>query len=381
MTTNVIDLFARGNQELFHSAFIAWLLDEHGSHGLGSRFLGAFTANLPAQIAGRLTGPLAVRTEYPSGGSRFDVLLEPRSASSPSTPFKGLVVENKIKSLGNAVQLDKYLAQGFDVLVLALLPETLDDDAKRNYPFVTYSLVQDVLQRLALDPTNHYHFLIREYRDFLGKTLSTYDLIARYCNGEIPPAEFREGAEKALSGSVLRDNDIRTYSYYYYYRLAEYIEHSAPDLVFGTRTYSEAERDNENTKWHYEKNMQGPPFMEAILYRPCDTPPWKLHPAIASIKTSKPIQIAPRIEVWLDLNSIVKADDLDPIVGSLMLGTWSPEVKQTLRTLEPYTSILKRRPRADRNFHYEYLPLSDIRFERIVSRIRRALRLICDCAA
>jgi len=79
MATNVFDLFARGNQELFHSAFIAWLLDEHGSHGLGSRFLDQFRLSLPAQIAGRLTGPVAVRTEYRSGGSRFDLLLEPRS--------------------------------------------------------------------------------------------------------------------------------------------------------------------------------------------------------------------------------------------------------------------------------------------------------------
>lgn len=380
MSANVIDLFARGNQELFHSAFIAWLLDEHGSHGFGSRFVKEFTSRLPAQIAGRLTEPLAVRTEYRSGGSRFDILLESRSPSPSPTSFKGLVLENKIKNFGNAVQLDKYLAQGFDVLVLTLLLETLDDTARRCYPVVTYSLVQDILDRLPLDPANHYHFLVREYRAFLKKTLSTYELIARYCNGDVSPSEFRGAVKTALSGSVLRDNDVRTYSYYYYHLLAEHIRNSAPDLAFGTRTYADADRDNENTKWQYEKNMQGPPFMEAIIYRPCDTPPWKLHSALASIKTSKPIQIAPRVEVWLDLNSIVTADGADPIVGSLMLGTWAPELKQALRTLEPYASLLKRRPRADRNFHWESLALSDIRFERIVPRIRNALRLICDYA-
>lgn len=380
MATNVIDLFARGNQELFHSAFIGWLLDEHGSHGLGSRFLGEFTASLPAQIACRLTVPLGVRTEYRSGGSRFDVLLEPRSPSFATTPFKGLVLENKIKSFGNAVQLDRYSAQGFDVLVLALITETLDDAAKRRYPVVTYSLVRDLLQQLPLDPANHYHFLIREYRTFLAQTLSTYELIARYCNGDVSQAEFTAGVKTTLSGSTLRDNDIRTYSYYYYYLLDEYIQRSAPDLAFGTRTYAGAERDNENTRWQYEKNMQGPPFMEAIIYRPCDTPPWKLYAALASIKTSKPIQIAPRIEVWLDLNRIVAPGGPDPIVGSAMLGTWAPELKQALRTLKPYASTLTRRPRADRNFHYESLALSDIPFEKIVARIRRTLRLIFDYA-
>jgi hypothetical protein len=381
VTTNVIDLFARGNQELFHSAFIGWLLDEHGSHGLGSQFLGEFTASLPAQIAGRLTVPLRVRTEYPSGGSRFDVLLEPLSPSLETAPFKGLVLENKIKSFGNAVQLDKYSAQGFDVLVLALIPETLDDAAKRRYPVVTYSLIHDLLQRLPLDPTNPYHFLIREYRTFLAHTLSTYELIARYCNSDISQTEFMAGVRTALSGSILRDNDIRTYSYYYYYLLAEYIQCSAPDLAFGTRTYVDAERDNENTQWQFEKNMQGAPFMEAIIYRPCDTPPWKLQTALASIETSKPIQIAPRIEVWLDLNRIVAAaDGPDPVVGSIMLGTWAPELKQALRTLKPYASTLTPRPRADRNFHYESLALSDIAFEKIIARIRRALRLIFDYA-
>ena len=92
----------------------------------------------------------------------------------------------------------------------------------------------------------------------------------------------------------------------------------------------------------------------------------------------QPIQIAPRVEVWLDLNSVVMADNPDPPVGSLMLGTWTPELKQALRTHEPYATSLKRRPRADRNFHHESLALSDIRFEKIIPRIRDALRLICD---
>jgi hypothetical protein len=377
---NVIDLFARGNQELFHSAFIAWLFDEHGTHGLGSRFLREFTAGLPSQIADRLTGPLVVETEYQSGRSRFDILLKPRSPSPSPAAFKGLVLENKIKSFGNAMQLDKYLKQGFDVLVLALLRETLDDDAKRKYTVVTYSLVRDLLQRLPLEPANHYHFLIREYHAFLAKTLSTYDLIARYCNGDVSPAEFTEALKTALAGSVLRDNDIRTYSYYYYHLLAERITYFEPDLAFGTRMYADAERHNESTRWLYEKNMQGQPFMEAII-RPCDTAPWKLHSALGSINTSKSIQIAPRIEVWLDLNRIATADDRDPAVGSLMLGTWAPELKQALRTLEPYSTSLKRRPRADRNFHHESLTLSDVRFEKLIPRIRDALRLICDYTA
>ena len=374
ITNNVIDLFARGNQELFHSAFIAWLLDEDGSHGLGPRFLREFISKLPANIADHLTGSLVVRTEYRRGASRFDILLEPHSASAS---FKGLVLENKIKSFGNAVQLRKYTDQGYDVVILAFLSETLDDAAKKSYPIVKYSDVNDVLQKLLpLDPANHYQFLVQEYHTFLAQTLSSYESIVQYCNGSVSPSDFRAKLNLCLSSSVLRDNDIRTYSYYYYYLLAEYIRQSAPDLVFGTRTYTEAERDKKNTKWEFEKNLQGPPYMEAIIYSPCDTPPWKLHNKLDLITASELVQIAPRIEVWLDLCKIASLNDPNPIVGTLMLGTWSPKLKQTLKTDQYYASKLKPKPRANRNFHCESLSLHDIQFETIVERIRCALQLI-----
>ena len=375
MTNNVIDLFARGNQELFHSAFIAWLLDKQGTHDLGSKFLDGFKSKLPKNISDRLKGSLKVLTEYRLGSFRFDIALKLESTSSNA--FEGLVLENKIKSFGNAVQLDNYnKSLGVDVVVLALLPETLDDAARNSYPVVKYSDVNDILQELPLDPANHYQFLVHEYRTFLSQTLSTYKSIAQYCNGSTSMSDFLAELKTGLSSSVLRDNDIRTYSYYYYYLLAEYIGKSTPDLVFGTRTYAQAEQDKENTKWEFEKNLPGPPYMEAIIFRPCDTSPWKLHAALASIHTSEPVTIAPRIEVKLDPNRICTADAHNPIVGTLMLGTWNSDLKQALRNNEPYASTLKRKQRANRNFHCEDLALSEIPFETIIPRIRRALTLI-----
>lgn len=374
MTNNVIDLFARGNQELFHSAFIAWLLDENGSHGLRDRFLREFIGRLPNGIAGRLIGSLQVLTEYRQGNLRFDILLKPNSNSGAS--FLGLVLENKVKSFGNSIQLDNYKKAGFDVVVIALLPETLDDEAKKNYTIIKYSDINHILGTLALDPANHHQFLVLEYQRFLEQTLSTYNSIELYCKGSISVSDFRNKLKTSISNSVVRDNDVRTYSYYYYYLLAKYIVPFASDLAFGTRTYRDAKRDNENTKWEFEKNLQGPPYMEALIYRPCNTPPWKLYDQLASIKTNEPVCIAPRIEVWLDLNKIVEANDPRRKVGTLMLGTWAPELKEALRTLQPYANKLTPKPRASRNFHCEDLTLSDIPFEKIVDRIRGALKLI-----
>src|SRR4051794_13722152 len=38
----IIDILRKGNQELFHSSIIAWLLDPLAEHGLDTGFLNAF---------------------------------------------------------------------------------------------------------------------------------------------------------------------------------------------------------------------------------------------------------------------------------------------------------------------------------------------------
>jgi len=91
--------------------------------------------------------------------------------------------------------------------------------------------------------------------------------------------------------------------------------------------------------------------------------------------TSGERRFARRVEALL-----CRTDEPDPNVGTLMLGTWNQELKQALRTREPYASTLKRRPRAKRNFHCESLALSDIQFQSIECRIRNALQVIFDYA-
>src|SRR5262249_51037471 len=129
MSRNVIDIFARGNQELFHSAFLAWLMVDHESHGLGKSFRSRIITRLRKGSDYDPDGEYEVATEYRSGRSRFDIILRPKD---PAKPDKGLILENKIKSFGNYLQLDKYKDEGHDVAVLALLPETLDEDTKRR---------------------------------------------------------------------------------------------------------------------------------------------------------------------------------------------------------------------------------------------------------
>jgi hypothetical protein len=95
MSRNVIDIFARGNQELFHSAFLAWLMDDHENHGLGKSFRSCMISRLPENFGYDPNAEYEIATEYRSGRSRFDIILRPIDAAKPG---KGLVLENKIKS-------------------------------------------------------------------------------------------------------------------------------------------------------------------------------------------------------------------------------------------------------------------------------------------
>jgi hypothetical protein len=378
MHANIIDLFAKGNQELFHSSFIAWLLDENGSHGLGRRFLNAFATLLAPEVAARLNGPLAVHTESTLGRSRFDILLSPKVPEA--TEHRGVVLENKTKSFGTAIQLGKYREQGFAVVALVLLPETLDDESHKSFPVVHYAQIRDLLKSLTLESGNHYHFLIAQYAQHLTDTLAVFESLDKYCRGDVPSSQFREMLKELPAAVSARDNDIRTFTYYYYHSLARHITSAERDLVFGTLGYEGAEQQKENTRWLYEKNMQGPPFMEALIHRPADMRSWRLQDPLRDIAEQHNAVIAPRVEVWLDMGRIADDPDADLEIGHLVLGTWTSELQQILRTRQPYASSLRRRPKAKRNFHCEPLRISDLPYARASDRIRGALRLVFDRA-
>jgi hypothetical protein len=197
------------------------------------------------------------------------------------------------KSFGNHLQLDKYKDEGYDVAVLALLPETLDDDTKRRYQVITYSTIRDVLYELPLRPDDPHQFLVLQYRTFLDRTLAAYSVISDYCTGAIASDLFFVQLQRAVDGLNFGDNDVRTFVYFYYYALAQFIKTLAPDLAFGTCDYAEAEKGNVNMRWSFEKNMQGPPFMETIIRQPFDMSGWSLHSTFRAIHEMEPVLLAP----------------------------------------------------------------------------------------
>jgi hypothetical protein len=367
---NIINIFCRGNQELFFSAVMTWLLDPKGSHGLGNAFFHELIPHMKINQPDKFIHGYEVIREFRDGNSRFDILITPKNVDSKT--HKAIVIENKTKSFGDHLQLDKYMSQGYDVVVLSLLPETLDSETKNIYTVIEYKTIVSILKSFALDNSNGYQFIINQLISYINNTLIIFELIKELGNGLLLPSQFLTKFIDITAYLDLRDNDIRTLNYFYYYCFSEYLKVNEKDLIFGELDYADAESQGKNTCWYYEKNMQGIPFMEAIIWQPLErTSPWRMHDVFLPLFNQEPFQIAPRIEVWLDPRYLSENENK---AGEIMLGTWSDTLKKYFKEQEPYKSILQ--PKGSRNFHREFVGLPDLPFMKLANRLRSLIKNI-----
>ena len=146
-----------------------------------------------------------------------------------------------------------------------------------------------------------------------------------------------------------------------------------PSLIFGAHDYGN-EDDSPNTRWIFRKDLQGPPYMESLIYRPFDTEMnFQMNSDFDKIYEKYPFIIAPRIELWLDLNYIQKCDDSEEI-GEIMLGSWTQELVTFFNEHEKYKSLFTRK--GSRNFHYEKISVKELPFSKMADRLTKILSLI-----
>jgi hypothetical protein len=140
----IIDILRKGNQELFHSSIMAWLLDPDGEHGYGPGFLNAFAQTVEQRGCAKMrealeTGQVTrIKTEATAHKSRYDIELQ----VGPVT----VVIENKTKSLGGEVQFENY--GGKNIVALGWCAISFSPGVHSKYPVVTYG---DVLAILDLE--------------------------------------------------------------------------------------------------------------------------------------------------------------------------------------------------------------------------------------
>jgi hypothetical protein len=379
--STIIDILSKGNLELFHSSFLAWLMDKSNKeHGLGSIFLTRLLSKFfPDDVSQAISkSDYEVLTEYKESGCRFDILVK---VAIPEK--RGIVFENKVKGFGSLLQLDAYKKKGYDVIALAYLPETIEEVAKGKYPLITYSEIVDILKTLPLNRDNKYHLFIEEWVTHMENNLLIFDNFRNYINSKIDFKLFYVNISDSLNNMKLMDNDIRTLNYFYFYNLDQFIKINNPELAFGNLGYEEAEKINGNTSWQYEKNMQGIPFMEALLHNPFSPDlKYRMHSIFETIYKKERFVIAPRVELWLDLKQLLKEVDKDvspenKIAGLIMLGSFkSTALKDIFRTQPPYNTELRKR--GPRNDHYETVTYSELPCSRFVARLKKMLSLVGD---
>ncbi len=86
---NVLQVTGVRSDEVKHSSLLAWLLNPHGSHGCGTRFLQSFLAALGISLPPDDLVGCHVRTEFPGNESIIDILVYKPAAFL-------LYVENKV---------------------------------------------------------------------------------------------------------------------------------------------------------------------------------------------------------------------------------------------------------------------------------------------
>lgn len=373
---NVISVLSRGNQEMFHSAMLAWLLNEAGSHGLGRSFRDRVLSQLP--FGGKYVGSdLEVLTEHKGAYGRYDIVLRMRDHGGEVA-----ILENKTKALGDSSQGERYASGGADVALLGLLPEMFDRGSRDAWPLLSYRQIHGILQEVSLDSNDGFQFVVAQYRDYLDKALQPFEVLGHVAAGSLPMSEaaLRQLAD-ALDGHDYGDNDWRTLSYFYFVILREYLLREAPDLILGTYGKDEAKERQGNMLWRAEKNLQGPPFFEAVLFAPDSLPaPWQLREDIAGyILGADGEPLIPRLQLGglgkLKSSGVHLHDEL----GKWALGV-SGGVPQALwafmQSNERYSSRLNGFKR--RNFHFVPVTFADLPFGLMAYRLRELLGFAYD---
>lgn len=222
----IIDILRKGNQELFHSYMIAWLMNPKSDHGLGSQFLEGFADKLSNVNHGtdilinsiKDHNPI-INTEVKAPKSRYDIVVKIED--------NFFVIENKTKSLGDEPQFKKYEEKPNTTLIaLGFCEYSYSPAITNNYPVITYRDVLQILNTLETNETNDFNVLLKHYIDFLERELGVLDLIRDYCYGDINA--HSKFIERTKTSEIYNNNDLRFMNRFYLESLNRYIIDQEP---------------------------------------------------------------------------------------------------------------------------------------------------------
>jgi hypothetical protein len=384
MPTDLITALARGNQEAFHSAFIAWLLDKNAPHSLGPEVLQGFLRLLGFTLPSKYT----VETEPTDQGRRFDIVIT--SEERPEWG-KGLVIENKTKRSVQLEQLQQYQGKGeegeeYTVAALALLwknPDGATPGRLDGFPIVDYwqlrEAIREALARHRSD-SNPYHFIIDDYLRYLDDVLRVLDALAKYSWGEIPLEHLKTAFSKWAAHARRNQNDWRVLSQFYFAEFSRYLKDRRPELIFGScDDFTEAKKGR-NTCWVAEKNMRSRPFVLAQIWdfseKACR---FRLRPELERRSDEAVFFLEVRLDLDLRPEQHPSAEEGSQPVGKLKLKFENPDGSKNQRLEEALArgSYELSPPRkGSRTDHGETVRLRDIRFATMADRLKRMMEKV-----
>lgn len=249
----IIDILRKGNQELFHSSMIAWLMDPNKSdeHFLEDGVLRGLGKILRAKGKNELDEAVEscsieeIKTEVRSRKSIYDIQIDLGEGK------KKIILENKTKSLGTETQFEKYEHSDSLLVALGLCEISFSPTVADNYPLLIYRDILEVLDGLNV-PANDFGTLTRHYMRFLERELSLLDLIVEcYERGDTK----RHGAlrETLLKSESWTDNDVRFLNLYFLEKFKARLNSSG---FFG------------NCQWRSSKNMISGTWLAGDLPKP-----------------------------------------------------------------------------------------------------------------
>lgn len=350
--TNIIDVFRVGNQELFYSSFIAWLLKPQMEHGYFDGFSNWFFKRIGVPIS-----EFAVSTERSISGGRADIYISTANGVE-------IVIENKTKSIGAKAQLEKYKIGNALVIPMGLLAENFPIDCQNDV--ITYSEILEVLKSLERKRTQ-YSVVVDDFISHLEGLLLPYIVFDKYCNDLMSEDEAKRALD-AVVKPMVTENDKRFFHAIYCDRLIRYFVSHHTELIFGTDEYRVESSQNKPlaTRWIMQKNLQGPAFMECIVYKNV-IPGKSLSPKwLDGIDQSVEYDLSPRLELWIDPYDVFSAEQ----AGVFLLGCWNNEIRANFKK----SGLFKNR--GSRNFHHRVLSVSDLKYGVLSSLIREELEKV-----
>lgn len=138
MTSTIWSFAAPGDRETLASAGLAWLLDPHGSHGLGTSMVNFLFERSALQPTSGDAIEI-VTEDSPSRDRRFDIAVKEGNATC-------LVIEVKCKTFGSDEQLHRYAKSAQAVMRVGFGEwnwPTLEPADRRRFPLTSFSQIAD----------------------------------------------------------------------------------------------------------------------------------------------------------------------------------------------------------------------------------------------